>query len=190
MSINKNDKKEAIFEATLQLIVERGFHGTPTSAIAKQAGIANGTLYLYFDSKEQLLNQLYIKLKKHLAEDLIQGLCTDATIQEELEIVWYNVLNHLLSYPIEFAFIEQFENSPLLDKATLELSSEIFQPAYALLTKARTRKVVKDISNELLIFLFFAPMSYCLKQYIRLKRKPVEEMISTLYQGCWDAIKR
>jgi AcrR family transcriptional regulator len=38
------DKKEEILKTALKLFVEFGFHATPTSKIAKEAGIANGTL--------------------------------------------------------------------------------------------------------------------------------------------------
>jgi AcrR family transcriptional regulator len=189
MRQKKGNKKEAIFEATLRLITERGFHATPTSLIAKEAGIATGTLYLYFESKNDLLNKLYFEVKKHLAEGLTEGLSSDATIEEGLELVWRQMLNHLLSYPVEFAFMEQFENSPLLDQATLEAGSDIFQTIDALFTQARARKVIKDISKDIMISLFVSPMIYFVKQHVRQERMPSEEMISTLYQGCWDAIK-
>jgi AcrR family transcriptional regulator len=189
MRKKEGNKKESIFEATLRLITERGFHATPTSLIAKEAGIATGTLYLYFDSKNDLLNQLYFEVKKHLAEGLTEGLSSDVTVQEGLELVWRNMLNHHLSYPIEFAFMEQFENSPLLDQATLEAGSEMFQPLEALFIQAQARKVIKDLSKEIMFSLFIYPVYYFTKQHLRLNKMPSEEMISTLYQGCWDAIK-
>ena len=189
MRKKEGNKKKAIFEATLRLITERGFHATPTSLIAKEAGIATGTLYLYFKSKHDLLNKLYFEVKRHLAEGLTEGLSSDLTIQEGLQLVWRNMLNHFLSYPVEFAFIEQFENSPLLDQATLEASHDIFDQAYALFTQAQARKVIKDISKDLMIVLFVSPMIYFAKQHVRRGTMPSEEMIATLYQGCWDAIK-
>ena len=49
------DKRTAIFESTLALVREQGFHGTPMSQVAKKAGVAAGTLYLYFESKDHLI---------------------------------------------------------------------------------------------------------------------------------------
>ncbi|MGB0384387.1 MAG: TetR/AcrR family transcriptional regulator [Ardenticatenaceae bacterium] len=190
MRKKEGNKKQAIFDATLRLITERGFHATPTSLIAKEAGIATGTLYLYFDSKNDLLNKLYIKVKTHMAEGWTEGLSSDATIQEGLELLWRNMLNHRLSYPIEFAFVEQFENSPLLDQATLEARREMFEPVYVLFAQALAKKVIKDMSKDIVTSLFMAPIVYFAKQHIREKTMPSEEMISILYQGCWDAIKR
>ena len=44
------DKREAILKSTLELIKDNGFHGTPISLIAKNAGVASGTIYHYFPS--------------------------------------------------------------------------------------------------------------------------------------------
>ena len=52
---NKADKQRRIVEAATRLFEERGFEATTTAAIADEAGIGAGTLYLYVDSKEDLL---------------------------------------------------------------------------------------------------------------------------------------
>src|SRR5690606_31556619 len=56
---NVTDKKKAIFESTLELIKENGFHGTPMSLVAKNACVAAGTIYHYFKSKDELICELY-----------------------------------------------------------------------------------------------------------------------------------
>ena len=53
------DKKEAILKSTLELIKDNGFHGTPISEIARHAGVASGTIYHYFSSKDAIIITLY-----------------------------------------------------------------------------------------------------------------------------------
>ena len=53
------EKREKILAAALNLFVEFGFHGTPTSKIAQKAGVANGTLFHYFATKEELVVALF-----------------------------------------------------------------------------------------------------------------------------------
>ena len=57
------DKRTAIIEAALKLFTERGFHGTSTAEISKEAGVATGTLFNYFPTKEDLINSLYFEVK-------------------------------------------------------------------------------------------------------------------------------
>ncbi len=54
-----DDKRIAILEAALRVFAERGNLSAPTSAISKAAGVAEGTLFTYFKSKDDLINELY-----------------------------------------------------------------------------------------------------------------------------------
>src|SRR4051812_25796148 len=57
-----SDKRGTILAAALHLIARSGLHNTPMSAVAREAGVAAGTLYLYFASKEAMINALYLEL--------------------------------------------------------------------------------------------------------------------------------
>ncbi len=62
------NKKDLILQSALKLFSTKGFHGTPTSLISKEAGVATGTLFNYFESKEDLINKLYLECKKSMLE--------------------------------------------------------------------------------------------------------------------------
>ena len=51
--------RQRLIRAALELFTTRGYHDTTTAQIAKKAGIAEGTIYKHFASKQQLLNELY-----------------------------------------------------------------------------------------------------------------------------------
>ena len=50
---------QRLIRAALELFSTRGYHDTTTAQIAKKAGVAEGTIYRHFASKQQLLNELY-----------------------------------------------------------------------------------------------------------------------------------
>ena len=52
-------KRQAILDAAFRVFVERGVAASPTSAISKAAGVAEGTLFTYFKTKEELMHELY-----------------------------------------------------------------------------------------------------------------------------------
>lgn len=54
-----NDKRERILEAALTVFAERGFYNAKVSEVARAAGVADGTIYLYFKNKDDLLIQLF-----------------------------------------------------------------------------------------------------------------------------------
>jgi AcrR family transcriptional regulator len=53
------DKRRAILDAAVRVLARQGFHNTRVSDIAEEAGVAYGLVYHYFDTKEQMLNELF-----------------------------------------------------------------------------------------------------------------------------------
>ncbi|MBX3261259.1 MAG: TetR/AcrR family transcriptional regulator [Labilithrix sp.] len=53
------DKRDRILKAAVKVFARNGFHATRVSEVAKAAGVADGTIYLYFESKEELLFSLF-----------------------------------------------------------------------------------------------------------------------------------
>ncbi|MCK4919874.1 MAG: TetR/AcrR family transcriptional regulator [Bacteroidales bacterium] len=56
----RESKKALIQEVALELFATKGYHSTSISMIAKKAGISKGLLYNYYESKEDLLNEIVI----------------------------------------------------------------------------------------------------------------------------------
>jgi AcrR family transcriptional regulator len=112
------NKKDKIFEAALRLFSENGFHGTPTSKIAKEAGVANGTLFHHFESKEALINELYVLLKTELVQVSFQGLSDANELEVNLKQVWVSNINWALENKGKVVFLQQFINSPYLTEET------------------------------------------------------------------------
>jgi AcrR family transcriptional regulator len=56
----RQEKRELILDTALEVFATHGYHGSSISTIAKHAGIAKGLLYNYFESKEQLLREIFM----------------------------------------------------------------------------------------------------------------------------------
>ena len=71
-----DDKRSAILAAAIRVIAAQGL-SAPTAAIAAEAGVSNGSLFTYFPTKGDLLNQLYIEIKTEMGAAALDGLPTD-----------------------------------------------------------------------------------------------------------------
>src|SRR6266446_4347584 len=58
-TVQRHDKRARIMGAAIRVFAERGFHTATVAEIAKAAGVADGTIYLYFKSKDDLLLRLF-----------------------------------------------------------------------------------------------------------------------------------
>ncbi|MGE4268287.1 MAG: TetR/AcrR family transcriptional regulator [Deferribacterales bacterium] len=82
------DKRKAILDAAATAIAEIGTDA-PTKRIAKLAGIAEGTLFTYFPSKDILLNSLYLDIKNEMADSIMSGYPFDGDDSGKIEHFWY-----------------------------------------------------------------------------------------------------
>ena len=55
------DKRRLILDAAIRVFARQGFHHCRVSDVADEAGVAYGLVYHYFDSKEQILNELFLE---------------------------------------------------------------------------------------------------------------------------------
>jgi AcrR family transcriptional regulator len=92
------DKRNAIMAAATRVIVTHGL-GAPTALIAKEAGVSNGSLFTYFETKTELFNQLYLELKAGMASVALEGLPAKAEIHEQFFHIWSNWMAWAVSNP-------------------------------------------------------------------------------------------
>ncbi len=85
------DKRNAILEAATRVIATHGL-SAPTATIAKEAGVSNGSLFAYFETKADLLNRLYIGLKAEMAAGALDGLPTESDIRTQMFHMWFHLL--------------------------------------------------------------------------------------------------
>ncbi|MDD4136577.1 MAG: TetR/AcrR family transcriptional regulator [Methanoregula sp.] len=114
------DKQEAILATALTLFTERGFFGTPTSMISKEAGVATGTLFFYFKTKEDLIDTLYRRVKSEAAQAMRQGLAKEKTPLAKLRRLGHNAVAWGIENPQKRKFMEQFAHSPFVSTSAQE----------------------------------------------------------------------
>jgi AcrR family transcriptional regulator len=117
MKEHMTDKRKAILDAALTLFTERGFHGTPTSLIAQDAGVATGTLFHYFKTKEDLIEYLYLDAKKEAGTVLIDAGESKGDWREKLDNVCMAFAEWGLENAQKIHFMQQFCYSPFISKA-------------------------------------------------------------------------
>ena len=114
------DKQEAILENALRLFTERGFAGTPTSLISKEAGVATGTLFFYFKTKEDLIDTLYRRVKSEAAQEMSRGIDKEKSAKAKLRRLGRNAAGWGMKNPAKLKFMEQFAHSPFVSTSAHE----------------------------------------------------------------------
>ncbi|MCY8866017.1 fatty acid metabolism transcriptional regulator FadR [Bacillus spizizenii] len=116
----KRPKYMQIIDAAVEVIAENGYHQSQVSKIAKQAGVADGTIYLYFKNKEDILISLFKEKMGQFIERMEEDIKEKTTATEKLALV---ISKHfsLLADDHNLAIVTQLE----LRQSNLELRQKI-----------------------------------------------------------------
>ncbi len=181
------DKKNAIIDAALELLVENGVHNTPMSQVAKAAGTGMGTIYNYFPNKEVLINEIYKSIKDQ-EENLFLQVNTSDPLKTQFENYITGLINFFSANPMYFSFLQQLEASPIITEENKTKGRKPVEMVASLLRNGQKDRIIKNLEMEqILVFIGGAIASYLKKNlYVnKKKRTSLQNHINMV----WDGIK-
>lgn len=190
MRIKDPNKTATIFMASLRLISEDGIAGLTMARIAREAGIATGTLYIYFQNKEELMNELYLKLEKEAVERFLRGYKKEQPFKKALRIIWVNYLMHRVEHHQESVFLEQYYRSPYISDKQLKLAEAMKHPVHLLIKRGKKEGLVKgDVDVEMLFLAMLGFIRELADEHVKNIYRLTPERIDMAFNLSWDCIK-
>ncbi len=144
------NKRNAILEAATRVIDKYGL-GASTAHIAKEAGIANGSLFTYFETKDELFNQLYLSLKTDMATAAMDQLPTDVPLQEQLFHTWKNWMNWAIASPEKQRVLAKLFFYDDIRPEILEACHQVMAGISCLLENYRERGSMRNVSKMFVV---------------------------------------
>jgi AcrR family transcriptional regulator len=120
-----DDKRTAILEAATEVVALLGV-SAPTAKIAKGAGVAGGTLFIYFANKDDLLNQLYVELKMNLRDAMMTGYPTGKSLIDRNRHVWNCFIGWGSAHPLKRRAMRQLAVSDRITEENKKLVGDAF----------------------------------------------------------------
>jgi AcrR family transcriptional regulator len=145
------DKRNAILDAATRLFADRGLTAAPTSEISKQAGVAEGTLFTYFKTKDDLINALYREIKLELADAMMSDFPRKKNVGTRLRHVWDRYVNWGIANPKQRKVLAQLTVSEVLTKESRDAGGAPFVEFQAVIRDAMEQHVFRnDVPVELI----------------------------------------
>lgn len=189
MKPRDEQKIQLIYQATLRIVKENGLAGITMSEIAREAKIATGTLYIYFDSKEVLINDLFTLCRKSSADIYFKGYDPSLPFVEGLRTIWFNLLEFRLEHFKESVFMDQCYHSPYITETTKDLTKKMIQPLYKLVERGKEEKQLKNLDAFMLLVFMFSGINEFVKHSVYSERKITKSSKEELFHLMWDGIK-
>lgn len=120
------EKRIALLEAAADVLAEQGLAAAPTSLIARRAGVAEGTLFRYFETKDVLFNELYLHIKAAMCEALNKGYVATDDFEGRFRSLWNAYIDWGLANPIKNKAANQLAVSSLITEDTQQKVLALF----------------------------------------------------------------
>ena len=183
------EKRSALLKATLILVNNGGIQGASMAKVAKVATVSPATIYLYFESKQDMVNQLYLDVKSSFAEAAFKEYDSEKPIKESFEKIWFNMADFKLQQKEEASFLSQCDNTPMIDEATRQEGLKHIAPLFDLWTKAKQEGIIKEMSPYLLYAFTIYPLAFLMNMENR-KLCPLDDtVLEQAFQAAWDSIR-
>lgn len=108
MAKKTGEKYQAIIDAAVRVIARQGYHNAQVSKIAKEAKVADGTIYLYFENKDDILISLFNEKMGNFIETCRKRIAEATSIEQKMYILVHAHLSQLSKDP-ELAKVTQIE---------------------------------------------------------------------------------
>ncbi len=182
-------KERRILAGALGVIERQGLAGFSMEAVAKAAGVAIGTLYIYFQNKEALLNALYLETKRDFARAVFEGSDPSEPIRPAFERMCIAFMRHVTEHRAEIVLSAQLRNSPYLFEQTKEATSKSAAPLLSLLERAKAEGLLKDLPSPLMLT-FLQGALVELSAFVASEPQRVRaQRHAEIARLCWDALK-
>ena len=187
MSITKRDQ---ILEAAMQLFIQKGIHATATSLIAKEAGVATGTLFHHFKSKEELVHALYHSIYDSLLSYKEEHLDQSKGVYEQLKQNWQLDIEWGTTHQEYFHFLERYSFLYYMSESEINEIYDRFQHCIDIFKSAIEQNLVCFCDLKYIREHFIWNIRMNMAFFIEYPEKCTPENIDNSFDIYWKGISR
>jgi AcrR family transcriptional regulator len=180
------DRRSAILSAASRAIASEGL-GAATAAIAKEAGVSNGSLFLYFETKATLLNELYIALKTEMGEIAVAGLPSSGEPPEQIRHMWTQWLSWATANPEKRRTLAQLEAADDVTAESHQIVRQAQRGIAELLERSRAGGPMQDVPLAFVVTLIGAIADATMDAVIR-EPAEAEARSEAAFEAVWRVL--
>lgn len=179
-----NNRKEEIIKACIHMICEKGAGLSSMQAIADEVGIAKGTLYFYFDSKETLYNEVFDYCHKLDVEACNASLEQYDSAIDKLCKRFENIIEHVIKYPEEAKVENLITYYPMYQKERYK--KDFTDSILEIIQRGMEKDEIKEMPDWLLTELYYG---ITMSMYMKFIHNPDLWNDETIREDCYQFIR-
>lgn len=184
MTDKPSDKAAAVRRALRSVVAGAGFHGASMSTVAREAGVATGTAYTHYASKDELVLATYCETKSELGRAATAGVDQDAAPADRFRTLWLAYHAFLREHPEHARFLLQVDHSPYRGPAHEAALAQEDDPLVSHVLEPDLAALLLPLPPDVLYDLALGPA-------VRLAASGVplaDDQLREVAEACWRAV--
>ena len=185
--MNHPPKRQALLEAAIELFAKDGFWQTTTASIAQEAGVATGTLFTYFPTKNDLIDELYLTIKREALAELQR----EPKLHGSFEAVFKEIHTRLLKWgsanPKKFQLMLQLRQGNQVSQRIHETIEDDWKESYEWIMLGQQEGKLAKFPTNLLLSIIHGHLEAVIQHSIKynLSKKEVDEVAKISSEILW-----
>lgn len=184
------ERREQFLSSALRLFVANGVQNTSTASIAREAGTAAGTLFLYFPTKQELINELILKISRDQSDYIKTLLVPSLSARETFFRIWDGSVRWFLANMDAYQYVRQVRDSGTIPEAVVFETARSLEYYYDAIRKGLEQRAIKPYPAEVIGTILYQDI-VAVMNLINMGSDPTrnEAYIQTGFEIFWDGIK-
>ena len=179
--------KDKIYQSALELFASQGIQSTSTAQISKKAGVASGTLFVHFKSKQELIDTIYISIKKNAFSDLNENMPDNSSIELQFKEASRKIIEYFLNNYNEFIYLGLVNIDPMVSEEARAIGFKNFEKSMTVMKIFCKEGYYRDMDFDLLMQINWSTIETIIKNLkLRNLNKPSESELKLI----WDIMKK
>lgn len=181
-------KREDIVKATLKLTNEKGFGATSTDNIAKEANVGKGTIYKYFQNKDDLFSKVFDELRDKFIKMIAAHYDFQLDPHSNFRNLVYVIVQYYVENDDEFRYLERYSDTSLNIDKRLDESTKLIEPIKLMLNSIEHKIKFKQLPPLVIFAMTYGPLVAILNLVLLNKITLTDELIYQVADACWESI--
>ena len=180
--------RQRLVRAALELFTTQGYHDTTTPQLAKRAGIAEGTIYRHFTSKQHLLNELYRAAARWATQHVREAEATGGSLRDRLGKLGESLVEGTGREPAVVRLFFFHDLTALLDDKSREAAREFRGALETMLAQGKAAGDIRPGGVDVLGAAWIAVIRVALERILAKEWAANSAGVGVCIGAAWDAV--
>lgn len=182
------EKRSKLLSVATEVFAKNGLSAS-TASITSAAGMAEGTLFIYFKGKDDLINELYEEIKQDLSEAMLDAYPRKGSVRSRIKHIWNRYIDWGIENPEKLATLHKIKVWEGLRPDVRDAMIARFAEIHSVYDTGIKEGILQKISHEFLIAMLSAQAETTM-QFMRHRPKEADDYRDKGFEIFWNGITR